>query len=429
VFPENIWNLFNNLDSHSEKTIMVENFGSYLKHERELRGVPLEEIAEVTKVHIRFLEALENNEFDQLPGEVFIKGYIRSYAKVIGLDSEEMITAYDENVGKDRRQELENAHLASEKIRSRKQNLMGYAIGGIGLAGILLMGYLGIGSLVDEDNKEGVEQLSASDPASNEVELENLPLPGLPKEDDIENAGNSSQPLETEVSQEAPSSAPVDSKAKPDAHAESTPAKTVSERPKPEVEKTKPIVTDSKLKVVPSTSQEKKKEKPKVPAQPTPNRSQSEVDEAEVATDPLLELRSSVPQEVKKEEPKTPEKPLETQKDPVPPEKPVIIQEVVENPEEAESNAETLATDSKRLHLMIQVQGNSWFNVTVDDGGEEDFILPGGSSKNIYGSEKFRVTIGNRRGTRMFLNGQSLDLPFGTSDVIRDFDITAKLIE
>ena len=99
---------------------MEENFGSYLKHERELRGVPLEEIAAVTKVHIRFLEALENSEFDQLPGEVFIKGYIRSYARVIGLDSEEMVTAYEENFGKVRKQELENAHLASEKIKKEK---------------------------------------------------------------------------------------------------------------------------------------------------------------------------------------------------------------------------------------------------------------------------------------------------------------------
>ena len=52
---------------------MVENFGSYLKHERELRGVPLEEISGATKIHIRFLQALEDNQFDELPGEVFIK--------------------------------------------------------------------------------------------------------------------------------------------------------------------------------------------------------------------------------------------------------------------------------------------------------------------------------------------------------------------
>lgn len=70
---------------------MVENFGSYLKHERELRGVPLEEISGATNIHIRFLKALEENSFDELPGEVFIKGYIRSYANIIGSDVEEML--------------------------------------------------------------------------------------------------------------------------------------------------------------------------------------------------------------------------------------------------------------------------------------------------------------------------------------------------
>ena len=78
---------------------MIENFGSYLKHERELRGVPLEEISRITKIHIRFLEALEDNRFDELPGEVFIKGYIRSYANIIGSDVDEMLNSYEESIG------------------------------------------------------------------------------------------------------------------------------------------------------------------------------------------------------------------------------------------------------------------------------------------------------------------------------------------
>ena len=77
---------------------MVENFGSYLKHERELRGVSLEEISGVTNIPLRFLKALEENSFDELPGEVFIKGYIRSYANIIGSDFEEMLNIYKEFV-------------------------------------------------------------------------------------------------------------------------------------------------------------------------------------------------------------------------------------------------------------------------------------------------------------------------------------------
>ena len=79
---------------------MIEDFGSYLKSERELRGVPLEEVSTTTRIPIRFLQALENNKFDELPGEVFIKGYIRSICKVIGFDEDEMLSAYNEAVNK-----------------------------------------------------------------------------------------------------------------------------------------------------------------------------------------------------------------------------------------------------------------------------------------------------------------------------------------
>ena len=82
-------------DAIHNLTIM-EDFGSYLKSERELRGVPLEEVSTNTKIHVRFLQALENNQFDDLPGEVFVKGYIRSFAKVIGSDEEELLSAYDD---------------------------------------------------------------------------------------------------------------------------------------------------------------------------------------------------------------------------------------------------------------------------------------------------------------------------------------------
>ena len=51
---------------------MVEDFGSYLKAERELRGVTLEELHAKTKIPIHFLQALEKNKFDELPEQVFL---------------------------------------------------------------------------------------------------------------------------------------------------------------------------------------------------------------------------------------------------------------------------------------------------------------------------------------------------------------------
>ena len=84
---------------------MSEDFGSYLKHERELRGVPLDEIAQSTKISIRFLRALEENRFEDLPGEVFVKGFIRSYGQAIGSNVDELLAAYHESGSK--RQDIE----------------------------------------------------------------------------------------------------------------------------------------------------------------------------------------------------------------------------------------------------------------------------------------------------------------------------------
>ena len=110
---------------------MVENFGLHLKHERELRGVSLEEIAESTRIHIRYLEALERNEFGDMPGEVFVKGYIRSFARVIGSDSEEMVNVYDEAVGKDRQKELDKIVIGNEQAPAGKKKAAGYILLGI----------------------------------------------------------------------------------------------------------------------------------------------------------------------------------------------------------------------------------------------------------------------------------------------------------
>jgi cytoskeleton protein RodZ len=70
------------------------NFGETLKRERQLRKISLREVSEATKIGLRYLEALEENRFDQLPGGLFNKGFIRAYAKFIGLDGETLVNVY-----------------------------------------------------------------------------------------------------------------------------------------------------------------------------------------------------------------------------------------------------------------------------------------------------------------------------------------------
>ncbi len=72
----------------------VESFGARLKREREQQGMELEGVAATTKISVRMLQALEEERFGQLPGGIFNKGFVRAYARHLGLDEEQAIADY-----------------------------------------------------------------------------------------------------------------------------------------------------------------------------------------------------------------------------------------------------------------------------------------------------------------------------------------------
>jgi cytoskeletal protein RodZ len=72
----------------------MSTFGEELRRERKLRGIRLREVADATKINLRYLEALEGNEFEHLPGAVFNRGFVRAYAQYIGVDPDAMVNAY-----------------------------------------------------------------------------------------------------------------------------------------------------------------------------------------------------------------------------------------------------------------------------------------------------------------------------------------------
>lgn len=72
----------------------MESFGARLKRERERRGITLDDISVSTKIGTRLLHALEEDHFDQLPGGIFNRGFVRAYARHVGLDENQMIADY-----------------------------------------------------------------------------------------------------------------------------------------------------------------------------------------------------------------------------------------------------------------------------------------------------------------------------------------------
>ncbi len=76
----------------------METLGEFLQQTRQQRGVTLEQAAAQTKISLRMLRALELNDFSQIPSEVFVRGFVRSYASFLGLDESEVIKRYQESV-------------------------------------------------------------------------------------------------------------------------------------------------------------------------------------------------------------------------------------------------------------------------------------------------------------------------------------------
>ncbi len=71
------------------------NFGQRLQREREMRGVSRAEICAATRIGTRFLEALENEQWEVLPGGIFNRGFIRAVARFLGLDEDDLVAEYD----------------------------------------------------------------------------------------------------------------------------------------------------------------------------------------------------------------------------------------------------------------------------------------------------------------------------------------------
>ena len=70
--------------------------GEKLQQAREARGTTISEVAEQTRISRLYLEAIENNDYRTLPGGIFNKGFVKSYAKYVGVDEQEALQDYSQ---------------------------------------------------------------------------------------------------------------------------------------------------------------------------------------------------------------------------------------------------------------------------------------------------------------------------------------------
>lgn len=85
---------FHYLELQERGPRMEQQIGRQLKEARERQGISLKSVQHKTKVSLRYLEAIESGAFHVIPGEFYLKGFIRSYARAVGVDPEELLAAY-----------------------------------------------------------------------------------------------------------------------------------------------------------------------------------------------------------------------------------------------------------------------------------------------------------------------------------------------
>ncbi len=149
----------------------MDSVGQELKRARELKGIPLEEIAKTTKINLRFLRALEEDQLELLPGKFFTRGIIRSYAKFLGLDEKGLMEIFQA----EHPEHASASHERSEETEEtsvRTKQIFSYSILGIFLTAVLVTFFV----LLQDKGPESAPQEKAPVAAFMEEPQPQLPV-------------------------------------------------------------------------------------------------------------------------------------------------------------------------------------------------------------------------------------------------------------
>ena len=126
--------------------------GEVLKRTRTRRKVDIRTVEERTKIRIKYLRALENEEWEVLPGPAYAKGFLRTYAQFLGLDGDALVDEYRRTV--EAAQNADRAYSFSEPVLERRRRpgeeprrgwpVWASALGIVAAAGVVLLLILGL---------------------------------------------------------------------------------------------------------------------------------------------------------------------------------------------------------------------------------------------------------------------------------------------
>jgi len=112
----------------------MESIGDFFKQVRETKGLTIDEVASKTRIRSDFVRALEEGNFAKLPDQVFARGFVRSYARSLGLDEEDAIHRFIQSAGafyekQDEKERLKARQVQEERKRQANRKAVAVAIG------------------------------------------------------------------------------------------------------------------------------------------------------------------------------------------------------------------------------------------------------------------------------------------------------------
>jgi cytoskeleton protein RodZ len=111
----------------------MESVGEFFRQVRETKGLTVDEVASKTRIRTDFVKALEEGNFAKLPDQVFARGFVRSYARSLGLDEEDAIHRFAQSAGafyekQGERERLRQRQVEEERRRKANRKAVGIAI-------------------------------------------------------------------------------------------------------------------------------------------------------------------------------------------------------------------------------------------------------------------------------------------------------------
>ena len=387
----------------------LQGIGPKLAAAREAKGLSTAEVATKLRLGVRQVEALEADAFDQLPGEVFVRGFVRNYARFLELDAEELLPSQEVVVA-------EQLTVPSTNVRFQPSPLQRWLLLPLGSAVLFFALVALLYAWLSSGDQAVLEQ-----PATEVHQAVQQPVPVSPSVETLADPAATPSGAGDEPSAQTPSGG---------ANAPATAAASMAKPVNAMVPANRPSAVDAAKPVVPSLAATAAvpADTPPVVAAP----SAKTLPEAVKSFAPgVVKPVQPVVAPAKAAAPAVPKWPVApapavppaapTKPAPVPLTSAVAASAAKPVPaavEPVKSGATVKAGESHKL--VFQPSEDSWVQVVDGSGQRFSKLIRAGSSESLSGTPPFRMVIGNAATMRLSHDGKAVDLkPFIGEKVAR----------